>query len=287
MINKNIRLQPGQAEELVKLIRHHLREAELHAQHDNWIEEERERKLSDDTLEILLKGLKGKFSHYAHRFFGNKSHTLMEDLTQEMVYGTIKEVRRTDNTAHSLLYENKFNLAIEGCINNVLDFFKTEKAGYNDGPARAYLQEQAERRKEGIEDSSGSSNSSLPLSLNSLIAGDDEAEEHLNTLPDSLALLAVQNVLTHEIWAAFVIELTAQDKVLAEAVYSGQDLQDAAKLAGIPLRTAHNRKKEFCNRLLELFGLAQEPGDFVDEANSEFKLALKTKKAPKKRKLIH
>lgn len=211
MTKQVTKLEPGQAEHLVRNIRQHTHESDVHAQHKRWDDEEKERQTANDFLEILLDGLKRKFNHYAWKFFGNKPHCLIEDLIQEMVIRTIKEVRRTDKIPHTLFYEQNFRLAIESCINNVLDNFNTKNAGYNDSPTRAYLQEQKERKKEGVEDRievNNGSNYSSPLSLNFSIEGDDGTSQQQDFVPDPAALRAVQDVLTDEVWNAFLTELT-------------------------------------------------------------------------------
>lgn len=293
MIKQTVQLQPGEAEELVKRIRHHLREAESHAQLGHEADEEKSREAANVWLERLLDGCKKKFGHYAHKFFGNKRHHLIQDVTQEIVIHAIEEVRRTDAIPHALFYEQNFKVAIEGCINNVLEFFHTKNAGYNDSPTRAYLREQAGgrkagRRKEGIEDDKGNSNYLMPGSLNSRVQGDDGdgTEEQESFVADPLALQAIENVLTKEIWHAFKAELSPQDRILAEAIYSGHELQAAAKFAGVSVRTAHTRKNNFRKRLLQLFGLAENPGDFVDEAACELKVPVKSKSASRKR-IVH
>ena len=285
-----VQLQHGEAEELVKGIRQHLREADSHARLGREADEEKSRENANILLERLLDGCKKKFGHYTLRFFGNKRHRFIEDVMQEMVIRAIEEVRRTDATTHALLYEQNFRVSIEGCINNVLDFFHTKNAGYNDSPTRAYLKEQTEKKKEGIEDDKGNSNSNANFvlgSLNSPVKGDngDDKEEQESFVADPLALHAVENVVTKEVWHAFKAELSSQDRILAEALYTGYELQEAAKLAGVSVRTAQTRRNVFGKRLLQLFGLAEKPGGFINEAASEFKIPAKS--GPKKRRAVH
>ena len=276
MIQPHIKLMPGQAEELVKKIRHHLREAERHRHIGTWLAEDRENEAANNAMERLLESIAKELDRRAWKFFGTQPHHLIEDLVQEMQVAVFKEVKRTENTPHTAFFEEDFLSALKGCLNNTMTFFKSPGACYNDSPTRAYLKDK----------DSDSPAHPLPESLDALV---DEAESFSlhDILPDRVTSHAVEDVLTLEVVQEFKAELSSQDLLFIEAIFGGEHFQDAAKAAGIPSRTAFDRKKKLYKRLCELMGVATVSGGTVDEAASEFQSAGKPKKVKPNSRVRH
>lgn len=277
MSHSNIRLKSGEAEELVKKIRHHLREAERCRQQKPRLahEEEKESEAASDLLERLLEGIAKELDRRAWKFFGKQPHHLIEDLVQEMKIAVFEEVKRTENTPHTAFFEENFSVALVGCLNNTMTFFKSPGACYNDSLTRAYLKDK----------DSESPTHFLPESLDALV---DEAESlslH-DIVADKSVTHAVEDVLTMEVVQAFKAELSPANRLFIEALFRGEQFQDAAKIAGIPIRTAFDRKEKLYRRLCELMGIATVSGDAVDECASEFQKPTKPKARAKMNKRI-
>lgn len=267
---------PGEAEELVKKIRHHLREAERHRQQGTWLAEDKETEVANDAMEKLLEGVAKQLDRRAWKFFGGQPHHLIEDLVSEMVAAVFKEVKRTENTPHTAYFEENFPDALKGCLNNTMTFFKSPGACYNDSLTRAYLEDK----------DSESPTHFLPESLDALV---DEAESlslH-DILADGVTSHAVEDVLSLEVVQEFKAELSSQGLLFIEAIFRGEHFQDAAKAAGIPIRTAFDRREKLYKRLCELMGVANVSGAVVDEAASEFRTAGKPKKIKPSSRVRH
>ena len=287
MNRKFKKLKNGEAEELVKEMRGHLRLAQTHSQQGNTGAEAKELQASEIAFDRLMDGICKILEKYAGSCC---SPILVEDLVQEMVIGVFKEVQHLEDTRHFTFYEENFIDALKYCLHNVVKTFRSEKACYNDSFTRAHLRQEKQRKQvaEGKrEKTTDEQDVEVPLSLNAPIGEDEDASEQIDLIRDKQNLHAMENALTKEILQQLYAELSTSDRVLVEALFRGYSVEEAAAKAGIPPRTAFDHKRKIYKRVCELSGVATESGGTVDEAASEFAKPKARARARKRTPRVH
>lgn len=264
-----LKFKPGEGEQMVKEIHRHLREADYHCEHGNWLSEERERDLACQGIEKLIDKLATRFQKYAWKFLGTSSQSHIDDAIREMGYRVVRRVNRSDNTPGTLFFETHFNKAVECCINDAIDYVKSH---YLDINTALEKQEKERLRERGDADPKPERALLLPTSLNDLLQVDgSEEDEKQDMVEDESGLRSVKDVLTEEIWKQFLREMEPKDRKLMTSLRLQATLEQAARFAGMSLRTAQDHRKVHAQRLLELLGLPPEKGVAVDEASAEFR----------------
>lgn len=288
MTKNTTKLKHGEAEELVKEMRAHLRLAQTHSQQGNTGAEVQELREFDVAFDRLIAGIRRILRSYAASCCPSN---LVEDLVQEMVIGIFKEVRRLEDTPHCAFYEENFVKALTKCLHNVVKTFRSDKACYNDSFTRAYLKQETEKQEiaQGKRESrSDAQDVEAPLSLNAPVGDDENTGEQIELIRDKENFHAMDNILTVEVRQALYAELSPQDAIFVEALFRSFSVEEAAAKAGIPIRTAFDHRKKICKRICELFGVPMEPGGAVDEAASEFaKPTIKTRAKEKSAPRVH